>query len=216
MRTTLFIAVISLFFFSCTKIRLVADGNIRTEVRNTGVFTGVSGSGSNPIKITYGNEFKVEVRGSGNLIPRYKTNIHNGTLNLGYEFVSIKNDDIEVFVTMPEINNASMSGSGRLDINGNFPAQNIFRLTISGSSKTNVNDIFNADEINVNISGSGDANLEKILSNKADVKISGSGNVRLSVQNALRARISGSGKIFYTGNPVIDSETSGSGSVVKF
>lgn len=216
MRTTLFIAIISLFFFSCTKDRLVADGNIITEVRNPGTFTGVHSSGANPIKITYGNEFKVEIRGSGNLIPRYKTNIHNGTLNLGYEFVSVRKDDIEVFVTMPAINNASMSGSGKLDINGNFPAQNLFRLTISGSSNTNVNDAFNADEVNVTISGSGDANLEKILSNRGDVKISGSGDVQLSVQNTLKARISGSGKIYYTGNAAVDSEISGSGTVVKF
>jgi carbon monoxide dehydrogenase subunit G len=117
---------------------------------------------------------------------------------------------------MPAINNASMSGSGKLDINGNFPAQNLFRLTISGSSNTNVNDAFNADEVNVNISGSGDANLEKILSNRGDVKISGSGDVRLSVQNTLKARISGSGKIYYTGNAAVDSEISGSGTVVKF
>jgi hypothetical protein len=216
MRTTLFIAIISLFFFSCTKDRLVADGNIITEVRNPGTFTGVHSSGANPIKIAYGNEFKVEIRGSGNLIPRYKSNIHNGILNLGYEFVNVRKDDIEVFVTMPAINSASMSGSGKLDINGNFPAQNLFRLTISGSSNTNVNDTFNADEVNVTISGSGDANLEKILSKKGDVKISGSGDVRLSVQNTLKVRISGSGKIYYTGNAAVDSEISGSGTVVKF
>ncbi len=216
MRTTLFIAIISLFFFSCSKDSLVADGNVISEVRNPGTFTGVHSSGANPIKIIYGNDFKVEIKGSGNLIPRYKTNIHNGTLNLGYEFVNVRKDDIEVFVTMPAINSASMSGSGKLDISGNFPAQNLFRLTISGSSKTTVNDIFYAEEVNVNISGSGDANLEKILSNKGDVRISGSGDVRLSVQNTLRARISGSGKIFYTGNAVVDSEISGSGTVVKF
>jgi len=216
MRTTLFIAIISLFFFSCTKDRLVADGNIITEVRNPGTFTGVHSSGANPIKIIYGNAFKVEVRGSANLIPRYKTNINNGTLNLGYEFVSVRKDDIEVFVTMPAISHVSMSGSGKLDINGNFPAQNLFRLTVSGSSNTNVNDAFNVDEVNVNISGSGDANLEKILSNKGDVKISGSGDVRLSVQKTLKARISGSGKIYYTGNAAVDSEISGSGTVVKF
>ncbi|MFA6946525.1 MAG: DUF2807 domain-containing protein [Pedobacter sp.] len=216
MRTILFIAAISFFFLSCTKDRLVADGNIVTEVRNPGTFTGIYSSGANPIKITYGNEFKVEIRGSGNLIPRYKTTIQNGTLNLGYEFVNIRKDDIEVFVTMPAINHASMSGSGKLDIYGNFPAQSLFRLTISGSSNTSINDIFYAEEVNVNISGSGDANLEKILSNRGDIRISGSGDVRLSVQNTLKGRISGSGKIYYTGNAVVDSEISGSGTIVKF
>ena len=216
MKPTLFIAIISLFFFSCTKERLVADGNIITQVRNPGTFSGVHSSGSNPIKIIYGSEYKVEIKGSGNLIPRYKTTIHNGTLNLGYEFVNVHRDDIEVLVTMPEIKNVSMSGSGKLDISGDFPDQSLFRLTISGSSKTNINDIFLAQEVNVNISGSGDANLEKILSERADVKISGSGDVRLSVLNNLNVTISGSGKVYYTGNAIVDSRISGSGRVIKF
>lgn len=216
MRTTLLLIIISLFLFSCTKDRLVADGNIITEVRNPGTFSGVHSSGANPIKITYGSTYKVEIRGSANLIPHYKTTIHNGILNLGYEFVNVRNDDIEIFVTMPEIKSASMSGSGKLDINGNFPVQNLFRLTISGSSKTNINDVFSALEVNVNISGSGDANLEKILSERAEVKISGSADVRLSVLNNLKVRISGSGKVYYTGHAVVDSEISGSGAVIKF
>lgn len=216
MRTILIVALISIISFSCTKDRLSADGNIMTEIRNPGTFTGVYSSGANPITITYGTEYKVEIKGSGNLIPRYKTQIFNGTLNLGYEFVRIGKDDIEVFVTMPVVNHASMSGSGKLNINGIFPVQNQFRLTISGSSDTKVNGVMLADDVNVNISGSGDADLQNIQAKTGDVRISGSGDARLSVQNMLKARISGSGKVFYTGNATVDSEVSGSGTVVKF
>jgi carbon monoxide dehydrogenase subunit G len=216
MRTILIAALISILSISCTKERISADGNIMTEVRNPGTFIGVHSSGSNPITITYGTEYKVEIKGSGNLIPRYKTQIFNGTLNLGYEFVRIGKDDIEVFVTMPALNHASMSGSGKLNINGIFPAQAQFRLTISGSSDTKVNGEMLSDDVNVNISGSGDADLEKIQAKTGDVRISGSGDTRLSVQNLLKARISGSGKVFYTGNAAVDSEISGSGTVVKF
>lgn len=216
MRTILIAALISILSISCTKERISADGNIMTEVRNPGTFIGVHSSGSNPITITYGTEYKVEIKGSGNLIPRYKTQIFNGTLNLGYEFVRIGKDDIEVFVTMPALNHVSMSGSGKLNINGIFPAQAQFRLTISGSSDTKVNGEMLSDDVNVNISGSGDADLEKIQAKTGDVRISGSGDTRLSVQNLLKARISGSGKVFYTGNAAVDSEISGSGTVIKF
>jgi hypothetical protein len=216
MRTILFIAIISILSISCTKDRLDADGNITTEVRTPGNFTGVHSSGANPITVTYGTEFKVEIKGSANLIPRYKSDIHNGVLDLGYEHVNVHNDDIEVFVTLPVINSASMSGSGKLNIAGNFPAQDLFRLTISGSSKVTVKDTFVADEVNVNISGSGDADLEKIQGKRGEAKISGSGDVRVNIQNSLKARISGSGKIYYTGNAQVDSEISGSGKVIKF
>lgn len=216
MRTILIAALISILSISCTKERISADGNIMTEVRTPGTFTGVHSSGANPITITYGTEYKVEIKGSGNLIPRYKTNIFNGTLNLGYEYVRIGKDDIEVFVTMPAVNNASMSGSGKLNINGIFPTQTQFRLTISGSSDTKVNGTIPTDEVSVNISGSGDADLQNVQAKNGDVRISGSGDVKLSVQNTLKARISGSGKVFYTGNATVDSEISGSGTVVKF
>ncbi len=216
MRTILFITIISLLSISCTKDRLTADGNIITEVRKPGNFTGVNSSGSNPITVTYGTEYKVEIKGSANLIPRYKTEIHNGTISLGYEHVNIHKDDIEVFVTLPELTKAAMSGSGRLWIDGNFPAQDLFRLSISGSSKTTVRGSFSANEVNVDISGSGDANLENIQAKKGDVRISGSGDIRLNVQNSLKARISGSGKVYYKGNATVDSEISGSGQVIKF
>ncbi len=217
MRTTLlFIAIISLFSISCTKDRLTADGNVITEERKPGTFTGVHSSGASPVTITYGTEYKVEIKGSANLIPRYKSNINNGVLNLGFEHVNVQNDDIEVFVTLPGLAKVSMSGSGKLWIDGNFPAQDIFRLSISGSSETVVRGAFAANEVNVDISGSGDANLENIQAKKGNVRISGSGDVRMSVQNSLKARISGSGKVYYTGNATVDSEVSGSGSVVRF
>ena len=216
MRTLLLVTIISILSISCIKDRLTADGNITAEIRTPGNFTGVHSSGSNPITISYGTEYKVEIIGSANLIPKYKTEIHNGVINLGYEHVKVQNDDIEVFVTLPEITKASMSGSGRLWIDGNFPAVDRFRLSISGSSKTTVRGAFAANEVNVDISGSGDADLEKIHATRGDVRISGSGDVRMNVQNALKARISGSGTVFYTGNPTVDSEVSGSGKIIKF
>lgn len=216
MKTIFYITIISILCISCSKDNLHADGNITTEVRLPGNFTGVHSSGSNPINISYGNEYRVELRGSANLIARYETNIHNGVLELGYEFVRVRNDDVEVFVTMPLIRSAGMSGSGRLTISGDFPPQDLFRLSISGSSKTQVKDTFNADAVHVEISGSGDADLGKILARKGDIRISGSSDLRLNVSDFLKVRISGSGKVYYTGNPTLDSEISGSGRLIKF
>ena len=216
MRKVLFIAAISFLSIACTKDRLKGDGNIITEVRKPGNFTGMFSSGSSPVTITYGLEFKVEIKGSANLIPKYKTEIRNGVINLGYEQVNVQDDDIEVFITMPEIKTVSMSGSGRLWIDGNFPGHEMFRLSISGSSGTTVRGTFPTNEINVDISGSGYAELENIQAKKGDVRISGSGDVRMTVENILKARISGSGKIYYTGNATVDSEISGSGKVIKF
>lgn len=215
MKAILSMLFISFFFVSCTKDRLTADGNITTEIRTLGAFNEVRSSGSTNIHIIYGTEYKVELRGSANLLPRYETRVHNNVLDLGYERVNVQNDDIEIYVTMPIVSAVSLSGSGNLIISGNFPDQDYFRLSISGSAEVEVLDTFNADNVVVNISGSGDANLQKVISKHSDVKVSGSGNVSVTAIESLKVTISGSGKVFYLGNPVISSSISGSGKVVK-
>lgn len=215
MKALILFALSSLLLISCSKDRLTASGDKTTETRSVRDFTGVKSSGANDVHITYGTEFKVTLKGSDNLIPYFKTEIIGNTLHLGYERVNVRRDDIEVFVTLPEIQYVSLSGSGSVDIYGTFPTVDFFDLSISGSGEVEVEDAFNADETVVKISGSGEADLEKLSTRHADINISGSGDAKLKVQESLKARISGSGKIYYKGNPQVDSQISGSGKVIK-
>jgi len=214
MRLLLFICI-SILFIGCSKDKLTASGDKTTDTRYPGEFTGINTSGSTPVQITYGTEFKVELKGSNNLIPYFKTNIINGTLYLGYENASVQHDDIEVYVTLPVIRKAVLSGSGKINIEGAFPSVHELKLSISGSGDILVKDSFDSDETLVNISGSGKADLLKVNSKKAEVDISGSGNASLKVQDKLEAKISGSGKIYYSGSPEVDADVSGSGKVIK-
>lgn len=204
-----------LFLTSCKKDRISADGNITTETRSLAAFTKVNTSGANKIRISYGADYKVEIRGSANLIPYYKTNIVNGNLYLSYENVNVNKDDLEIFVTLPLINTVSLSGSSKIDIMGDFPNVNFLKLFISGSGDITVKNKLTVNELSVNISGSGNVDGEKITCTDADVTISGSGDARFEAQRLLKAVISGSGKVYYFGNPTVDSRISGSGGVVK-
>lgn len=211
----LFTCASILLITGCKKDRLTASGDQITDIRFPGEFSGINTSGSTAVQITYGTEFKVELRGSNNLIPYYKTKIINGTLYLGYENASVQHDDVKAFITLPGISNVALSGSGKININGDFPAVNKLKLSISGSGDILVNDPFEAEEVLVNISGSGKADLLKVDSKKAEVDISGSGNATLSIQDKLKAKISGSGKVYYNGSPEVDASISGSGKVIK-
>jgi hypothetical protein len=215
MKTQILLIAIVILFTSCSKDRITADGNIISEIRNTGSFKEVRSSGSNNIHISYGPEFKVEVRGSGNLVSRYKTKVYNNTLDLGYEFVNVRRDDIEVFITMPKISGVSLSGSGNVDLSGPFQETDFFNLRISGSAKVRVDNTFEASEVAVNISGSGDADLRNIICKEAGVRISGSGDVRLTCDERLDVQISGSGDVYYIGNPSVHSDISGSGKIIR-
>lgn len=216
MRILTLFTLIGILFIGCSKDRLTASGDKITETRFPGEFNGVNTSGTNPVYITYGTEFKVELRGSNNLISHFKTNVMSNTLYLGYENANVQHDDVEVFITLPTLKKIAISGSSTVNIDGSFPATNSFRLSISGSGGTIVKDPFESDEVLVDISGSGKADIQKINSKKADIDVSGSGDARVTVQNNLKARISGSGKIYYTGNAEVDADVSGSGKVIKF
>jgi hypothetical protein len=216
MRNLLLYVYISLLFISCSKDRLTASGDKITEERNPGNFTGINASGSNPVHVVYGADFKVILKGSDNLIPHFKTKVMSSVLYLEYERTSVQHDDIEVFITMPLIDRVSLSGSGEVEIKGQFPDVDTFRASLSGSGEIEVDETFNARQARVDISGSGNADLEKLNAKNADIDISGSGDVKIKVQDLLKAAISGSGKVYYWGTPQVNSDISGSGKVIKF
>ena len=169
MKALFYLTFLGIFFISCTKERLEANGNIRTEVRNPGTFSSVSSSGSKRIHISYGHVYEIELRGSSNLIPRYKTRIHNNTLSVGYENVNVVDDDLEVYITMPQFEGARLSGSGKIYVSGLFPYREHCDFDISGSGDITVRDEFEVEDLDINISGSGNVNADKILSSNADV-----------------------------------------------
>ena len=202
-------------WMACSKDKLTASGDKTAETREPGNFTGVNTSGSTGIHISYGSAHKVVLKGSNNLLPHYKTEIVNGILYLGYQKASVQHDDVEAFVTLPYLNTISLSGSTEVDIAGQFPVIETFKISISGSGEVEANDLITARETNISISGSGEADLKKLSTKKADIDLSGSGSVTIGVEDHLKVRISGSGKVEYLGVPEVDSKISGSGKLIK-
>lgn len=215
MKILISITFICMLFIGCSKDRLTANGDQTTETRFPGEFTGLNTGGSNRIYVEHGPTFKVELKGSANLLSSFKTKIMSGTLYLGYENVSVKQDDVEVYITLPKLQKVSISGASDVNLEGSFTATDYFNLSISGSGKILAEDAFESAELNIDISGKGKADLQKITCRKAEVNISGKGDASITVLQKLKARISGSGRIFYNGDPTVDAEVSGSGQVVK-
>jgi hypothetical protein len=215
MKQLIIIATLFCLFTSCKKDRLTANGEQTTATRELNSFAAIRSSGAHPIKIKYGNEFKVVLKGSTNLLPYFKTEVSNNKLVLGYENANVNHDDLQVEVTLPVLKSISLNGSSRVDVSGEFPLVNLFNVEVSGSANVMVTNNLNADNLDITISGSGDMDLEKLTAKQATIGISGSGNARVKVRDEIKATISGSGRVYYLGNPTIDSRISGSGSVIK-
>lgn len=206
----------AVLFTSCKKDNITGRGSVKTETRQVSEFAKVSVEGSTNVHITHGSIFSVSVKAYSNLLPHLMTSVDNGTLVVKYEHTAnVRNDNSEVFITMPVLNALSTRGSGDINVKGAFEYIPLFNASISGSADINIENAI-AEKLLLSISGSGDFNSYGFSLKEADISISGSGDVEITVSEKLKARISGSGNIYYKGSPaVIDDNISGSGKLIR-
>lgn len=203
-------------FASCKKDLVTGNGSIQTQERNVSVFTKVATQGSTVIHIVHGTDFEVKAKGYANLLPYLKTTVNNGVLSVRYEDTrNVRNDNTEVFITMPVLTGLSSSGSGDIHAAGEFGSIANFDATISGSADITV-EKGAAENFVLRSSGSGSFDGFGFTSQDADIAISGSGEAKITVDQKLKVKINGSGNVYYKGDPAtIDDDISGSGKVIK-
>ncbi len=209
------IAVVSMCA-SCSKDVIHGDGGIVTSERTVSNFSGIDISGSNNVFISYATAASVSVKGYDNLVSHYKTEVKNGKLYLHYdENMNIKNDNIQVYITMPYFDALGLSGSCSVNATGSFDNTDALSVSTSGNGNINIEDI-TADRYTIHSSGNSNISTLGVKAKTATVEVSGSSAVTLSVQDKLDVHISGSGKVSYKGEPTeINTDISGSGKVIK-
>jgi Putative auto-transporter adhesin, head GIN domain len=215
-RSFLVAIVVVSMFASCNKDIIHGDGSIVTSERTVSNFSGIDISGANNVFISYAPEASVSVKGYNNLVSHYKTEVEDGKLYLHYdEHTNVKNDNIQVYITMPYFDALSLSGSCSINATGSFDNTGTLSVYTSGNGDINIEDI-TADRYTIHSSGNSNISTLGVKAKTATVEVSGSGMVTLSVQDKLDVHISGSGKVSYKGEPAeINTDISGSGKVIK-
>lgn len=211
----LLFAVVAITFTSCSKDRVTGSGTVKTEDRQINGFTRVNTQGSTSVFITQGETFEVSVKAYENLIPYLETNVVNGTLEIRYkDNINVRNDNSEVYITMPALSGTYINGSADITTTGTFTGTSL-EASISGSG----NLIFaNGVYDNLKYTSSGSGNLEAfgVTLKHANISIAGSGNAETTATESLTVSIAGSGTVYYKGDPEeVNSEISGSGKVIK-
>lgn len=197
-------------------------------------FTSVSFGVSGNLTLEQGKNFKVVIEGDEELLEAISVRVTDGRLVIKKpNWRKARNMKLTAYVTMPEIEGVSVSGSGKVINEGSIRCDDV-SLSVSGSGNIKF-DGFSADEVRMRISGSGGVSIAGTGASFADVSISGSGRVsaadfkvakaeigisgsggcKLWVDDAVKARISGSGSVYIKGDPSIDSRSSGSGKLRK-
>jgi hypothetical protein len=197
-------------------------------------FDGVNLGGSGTVYITQGSSFNVEFEGSSDVYEKMKFEVRGSSLNIGRKKNSGwgSSGRYEVYITMPEIRNLAVSGSGKVIIEKTF-STNDLNMAVSGSgrvqSRVKASDveavisgsgqieiIGEAKSLNATISGSGKVNGKQFTVADVEARISGSGSVYIKATESIESRISGSGNIYYSGDPKhLNNNSSGSGKIRK-
>lgn len=121
-----------------------------------------------------------------------------------------RHDRLQVRVTAPSVRRFDLSGSGDLSIrNYDQPS-----LTVSIEGSGDVEATGRTETLDLDISGSGEADLSRLETRDADVRISGSGEASVGPTGNARIVIEGSGDVDLTRRPASLSQSiSGSGEV---
>lgn len=209
------------------------SGPVVTEDFDLPDVTSISLSIDADVEITYGETQEIIIEGQQNIIDNIKKYVDSdGYWRISY-YRSVKNHEgLTIYITTPDMDYITISGSGSVETTNHFPDQGDVLLKISGSGHIEYDaevDIIESDisgsgsihisgtafEQRIDISGSGSVHAFDLITQETYIKISGSGSSEVYAEEILEVKISGSGNVYYKGNPQIDTNISGSGGVIN-
>lgn len=235
-----FSLLVLLFASSCKKDEVIdtcieGEGAITTRTLDLDAFSGVELAVAGDATISQGSPQKVEVTGHPNIIDLLKTDVTNGLWVIELEDGCYRDYDLSIEITIPDIDQLALSGSGNLLINDFANQSGQLPVRLAGSGNITLNDFVGISKLDATISGSGSISVNKdmplesldlsnsgsghffgfkTISDDCIVSSTGSGNVEVTVQNTLDVSLSGSGNVYYKGSPTITQDITGSGNII--
>jgi hypothetical protein len=220
-------------FSSCDEggMCLEGEGEVETRTLNLEKFEGVSVSGNTRVFIKKGSPQQVKVEGQPNVLEELETEVNSNVWGIEFTRCLRNHETVKVYITMPELNSASVGGSGYVELEDVFESRNfdasvsgsgdmVLRLAaerltsrISGSGTIRAAGV--ANQHSISISGSGNNNSYDLATLETKVDISGSGEAQVHVKEQLDVEISGSGRVYHQGKPSVNADVSGSGKVIQ-
>jgi len=209
----------------------MGSGNIVTEKRQTGNFTGISVGGAFEVEIKPGPVTQVEVESDDNVIGFIETKVSGDVLKIRTKSgTGFNNAHFKVYITAPEINSINTSGAANVKVIGQLTSTGKISMDVSGAGKCTASvdapeiyaQVSGAGNVDISgktrnytakVSGSGDLKSGDLQSENTDVEVSGAGNARVHASISLKAEASGAGNIYYKGGAAVQQKTSGAGNV---
>ncbi len=215
---------------------IVSTLTAQKRTLDVGTFSEISFGVSGTIYLTQGSNEKVVVDCDDDIFEEIEFEVVGDKLRIknrsNWGWTSHRKSELDIYITMREIENLSLSGSGTIIGEGRINADEL-RLSVSGSGNIDLETICReldmrisgsgkidldgeADRAEIGISGSGDLRADKMEVGIFRARISGSGNCSITATEEIEANISGSGNVYYSGNPKrVIGNSSGNGKIRK-
>ncbi|MCI1779954.1 MAG: DUF2807 domain-containing protein [Bacteroidales bacterium] len=145
----------------------------------------------------------IEIYGPDNIVPLVVTQINGTDLDVSYKrhtSIIMQNQTIEVRITVPDLEKASLYGSGDIKFHSAFKNDHKMEIGVNGSGDI-IGETLSCREISLRTNGSGDVSFKALECSDLKIGIAGSGDASLeniSCDNC-RANIAGSGDIELSG-----------------
>jgi hypothetical protein len=231
MKQLLFLSLAINLLTSCDYT--TGSGNIVTEKRAVGNFSGIIASSSIQIEVKIGPVADVQVEADDNIIKHIITSVSDGILRIKTQNLhNISNAHIKVYITTPVLENITASASATVKVLDLIKDNN--KLSFKASSSADIEAEVDAPEVETEanssgsvtlkgrtknykakVSSSGDINSAELLSENTEVSASSSGSADVHASVSLLANASSSGSIDYYGTASVKQSVSSSGSVEK-
>ncbi|WP_299308913.1 head GIN domain-containing protein [uncultured Croceicoccus sp.] len=184
--------------------------------------------GPDRVTVREGEKLAISVDGEPESSDDLRFSIADGTLVIVRKGTT--DTPATVTVTMPAPSSVSMAGSGEVRVPA--LAEGGARITVAGSGTVTARQVKTAKldvriggsgtfagtgharALNLDIAGSGAADMGKLTAEMASISITGSGTGQFRSDGTVTATIVGSGRVQVDGNPVCDINTLGSGAVL--
>ena len=188
------------------------------ETRNVNTFTKIAFRVPGKLYLRQGSTQKLEIEGKKDVLEKIETRVEGSRLVIEHEdekFWRWGNDEkVNIYITVKDVEGLSVGGSGDLIGQTKIVAEDI-DLNVSGSGNMRI-EVEASGDMESDVSGSGNIDLRGKCKN-FNSDVSGSGRVTLALNASGRADfgVSGSGKIEASGVASnVKANISGSGKVL--
>lgn len=216
--TTLFALLISISMVNAQnwgKNKIKGSGNEITVTRTTSDYDEISTGGSFSVELVAGKEGTITMTGDDNLLELIITKVENNKLKIYIEkgaWFDSRGEFIKISIPFEDISKVDFGGSGKITTKNPIKTSNL-EINLSGSGNAKID--ANTSTLSAVLSGSGNLNV-KGSTNDISIKLSGSGGIdctAITSENAT-ALISGSGNIDLNCSKSLIGKISGSGNIV--